>query len=503
MKKHKVKRKYWKDEEVEILKEKYHNTSNEELGIMMGATAEQIRCKGNSLGLKKDSSGKQWTRQECIDSIKKFHKNNGRSPSFREFCPEYNMPSLTSIKKALGTSRLEEVCSMVGIEMSIQENSTNGTTDWEWDIKETTKRVKRHCNHCGKEYSIVLAQYKKGSRFCSRECKANWQKTEENVGENNPLFTKVETTCDYCGKTFFKKKSKFEKEENHLCSNECKNKWFAEIYTQTKEWKDERRKIAVRSLKEGNVNSVDTTPNLLICGILDDMGIEYKKEEGFKYYAVDLFLTKYNIPIEIMGDYWHCNHLVYNEINYRNQVERIYKDKAKHNYISSEYGFEILYLWESDIYNNINVCKDLISKYIESKSLKNYHSFNYSEHAILNKKIDIPYMFRDSDEIRRRTRLDVIKERSKRDETKWIKYKCEYCGKDCEELISHYNKKRTHCCSRECSASINKKQVDVICACCGNEYSVKKSIYDKNKSKKFYCSKNCFYKSRRRIKYED
>jgi predicted RNA-binding Zn-ribbon protein involved in translation (DUF1610 family) len=47
----------------------------------------------------------------------------------------------------------------------------------------------------------------------------------------------------------------------------------------------------------------------------------------------------------------------------------------------------------------------------------------------------------------------------KKQQEKWITFKCENCGKEREELISHYKKHKHHYCCRECSAKgrIHKK----------------------------------------------
>lgn len=97
-----------------------------------------------------------------------------------------------------------------------------------------------------------------------------------------------------------------------------------------------------------------------------------------------------------MGDFWHCHPLKYTKDNMRDiQRKRIPKDKAKHTYLKNNYNIEILYLWEDDIYNNLDVCIALIDKYINNNGiLENYHSFNYrlkNNDLILNDNIIIPY----------------------------------------------------------------------------------------------------------------
>ena len=74
--------------------------------------------------------------------------------------------------------------------------------------------------------------------------------------------------------------------------------------------------------------------------------------------------------------------------------KRIVKDKAKKSYIKNQYDVNILYIWESDLYTNVDLCSALVKMYIERNGvLNNYHSFNYhiEENQIkLNDTILVP-----------------------------------------------------------------------------------------------------------------
>lgn len=138
-------------------------------------------------------------------------------------------------------------------------------------------------------------------------------------------------------------------------------------------------------------SSVQTTIN----NLLDDMKITFEEEYDIKYYLVDCYLTDYHLMIEVQGDFWHCSPLLNkNSVGIKNNVV---KDKRKHTYIKNKYGIEVLYLWESDVRNNIDLCQKLIETYISSNGkLDNYHSFNYQMdedgHLILiNNIYKMPY----------------------------------------------------------------------------------------------------------------
>lgn len=248
----------------------------------------------------------------------------------------------------------------------------------------------RICEICKNTFHV---RKKLKQKFCSVECQNKWQ--TEQVGTKNPRYTRKTIKCEYCNKLYDIKNYKQINGQHNFCSNECRQSWYSNVFSQCDNWKEESRKRAVKIL-ENKKKDTNTKPQLIINSILDDMGVSYINEKGFVYYAVDNYLNDYNLIIEVMGDFWHCSPLKYNRDNIRDiQIKRIPKDKAKHTYIKNQYNIEILYLWENDIYNNIDVCKLLIEEYIHNNGiLDNYHSFNYhidNNKLKLNDNLIIPY----------------------------------------------------------------------------------------------------------------
>jgi hypothetical protein len=133
---------------------------------------------------------------------------------------------------------------------------------------------------------------------------------------------------------------------------------------------------AVIRLKKLNFSRKPTKPQLIINNLLDDMGINNEKEYDCKYYLVDNYLIDYDLMIEVMGNFFHCSPVM--NLENSRKVKIIGKDKAKHTYIKRYKNIEILYLWEKDINENIDLCKTLIEEYIKNNGvLENYHSYNY------------------------------------------------------------------------------------------------------------------------------
>ena len=100
----------------------------------------------------------------------------------------------------------------------------------------------------------------------------------------------------------------------------------------------------------------------LVKQILDKYHINYKFRyylyyEGKHYYILD-FLLANNVIIEVQGDYWHCNPIVYpnpDEI----QLRKIAQDKQKFNTLT-ELGYRVIYIWEYDLNYNLQQCEDYI-----------------------------------------------------------------------------------------------------------------------------------------------
>ena len=256
----------------------------------------------------------------------------------------------------------------------------------------------RKCEICGKEFECSKLS---SQRFCSNKCNSEWQKTIPK--EKNSNFKSIKIPCTYCGKEHFVKPYKLNIQEHFFCSKKCRQDWYSNIYSKNKEWREKKRLDAVKILETGIVSKTNSKPQQIIDNILTENNIIYEREKGFDYYCVDNFLAELNLIIEVQGDYWHSNPIKFsNKIN-KMQYERIPKDKRKHTYIKNNYDIEILYLWESDIYENIEKCEKLILEYIKRNGkLQNYHSFNYyldtNGELGLCENIIIPYQDMNCDE---------------------------------------------------------------------------------------------------------
>jgi len=245
------------------------------------------------------------------------------------------------------------------------------------------------CEFCGQPFQVRASIQQ---RFCSVKCQNEWQKT--NIGEKNPRYARKKHNCDYCGKEHIVKEYKLN-QKNLFCSTECRRAWFANVWSQSPEWKEESKKRAVDILARGAISQTQSLPQRMVDSALDEMGVHYVREFPCSTFCIDNFLDDYNLYIEVMGDFWHANPTKYNSLQHDKQIVAVKRDIRKSEYILNTHNRRILYLWESDITRNMELCKLLVSEYIKNDGLlANYNSFNYSiedNRLVLHKETILPY----------------------------------------------------------------------------------------------------------------
>lgn len=107
--------------------------------------------------------------------------------------------------------------------------------------QENIKLKDRECLICGKHFKPYYSK----QVFCSVKCRVA---STEN---------KIECVCDYCGKSFNRKKSEVDNHTHHYCSDECKRRamWWSEKDTEI--LKDNYGKISYKNMI--NIFSVPKT----------------------------------------------------------------------------------------------------------------------------------------------------------------------------------------------------------------------------------------------------
>ncbi len=324
----------WSKEQLSLLIDNYSFMDIEQLVKLIGKNAGLISVKASDLKLKKDL---WWTEKEEKILINKYPFMKTED-LVDEFFPERGLNSVINKVQTLNLKKDKDYLYNVQVKTGIINLQNipdqKGENNPRW-----VERIIVKCDQCGEEFEVTPSSIKNQHHvFCSRECFGKWR-SENLTGENSPVFGRGD-----------------------------------ELWT--KEMRRNQAKKAVNRLKLNNFSNKVTKPQQIINDLLLEMSIKYECEYDCKYYLVDNYLTEYNLMIEVQGNFFHCNPTM--NIKNSRKLKIIKKDKSKHTYIKKYKNIEVLYLWEKDIYEKIDLCKILIGEYINNNGvLNNYHSFNY------------------------------------------------------------------------------------------------------------------------------
>lgn len=115
-----------------------------------------------------------------------------------------------------------------------------------------------------------------------------------------------------------------------------------------------------------NKKSKNTKPELIVQGILQELGISYitQFELMGKYY--DIFIEDKNLIIEVDGDYWHGKDISFTDMSL--MQKRSFENDRYKDGIASINGYALIRIWESEISKDKII--ELI-KNIEDENLQN------------------------------------------------------------------------------------------------------------------------------------
>lgn len=105
-----------------------------------------------------------------------------------------------------------------------------------------------------------------------------------------------------------------------------------------------------------------TEPERVFANMLSELGIEFETQKIIDNKIFDFYIPSKNIIVEVHGDYWHSNPLIYeekdlNKIQIRNQKNDVFKD-----ILARGRGFNIEVVWEYDLKNNYTEQKERFKK---------------------------------------------------------------------------------------------------------------------------------------------
>lgn len=413
----------WTEEEISYLNEYYPtDISLDEIHekYIPNRTIQEITGKANSIGLLRKDKPREWTDEE-IERLKKYYNTYSVDVLIEKFFPDRKIGQIAKKKEELG--------------LVVTNRFKNGELYWTEDKLELlfneypymnteefyNKYFKDDMSLSGLYGKINSLGIKKDEEFVTgwtseqdQFLKDNYRNMDYSITDLAKILDKDESSVQYRAVNVFgiyRKDELFSEEEREMIrelypdnrTSDFISKFPGRTVDQLERY---ARRMGVKKTKdyirwvtlEGTKNSIDTSkPQQMINDLLDEMDIKYIGEYDCKYYLIDQYLTDYNLMIEVQGDFWHCSPLLSNKSNTSGIKNNKLKDKCKHSYIKNNYNIEVLYLWETDVNENIELCKKLIELYIRNNGkLKNYHSFNYvlndnNEIEIIKEKYVVGY----------------------------------------------------------------------------------------------------------------
>lgn len=232
------------------------------------------------------------------------------------------------------SKRVKAVCIVCGKEFTYQRHRPTDVCGWMCRVKK--KQVIKVCIVCGESFTVPKSNADRYN-VCSKACKTK-----------NTIYK----SCERCGKVF----TGSSRGDSHYCSEECRRPpVIKECPTCGKEFRSVPALDQIYcSTSCYRKSTGETSPerNVRIC--LESLSIEYIQEHTFSgwNYPVDFFLPKYNIVIEVDGEYWHSKQSIKD------------RDKRKTDWLISK-GYKVFRISDSPYYGKvtnemINSIKSLI-----------------------------------------------------------------------------------------------------------------------------------------------
>jgi len=134
-----------------------------------------------------------------------------------------------------------------------------------------------------------------------------------------------------------------------------------ETKPEVREQRRQRRLDAIHSKQTG----LPTDIEIILSDILKRLRVKsISQHKMYNKFIVDEFLPKYNLVIEAHGGYWHGDPRKYKSLS-KMQIDNTERHLRKAKYLTSK-GHRVLFLWEKELKNRPEWCKDEILYAIEN-----------------------------------------------------------------------------------------------------------------------------------------
>jgi 5-methylcytosine-specific restriction endonuclease McrA len=97
------------------------------------------------------------------------------------------------------------------------------------------KSIEVECANCDEVFLRAPSSIREGRQYCSRDC-VKVGHSKYLTGEDNPLWSRIEVKCNYCGQTLYRQPNHVKKVKNSYCDAQCRGQYVAENCTGEDNW---------------------------------------------------------------------------------------------------------------------------------------------------------------------------------------------------------------------------------------------------------------------------
>jgi hypothetical protein len=142
--------------------------------------------------------------------------------------------------------------------------------DCEKEYKHKDSHEERECPICNKKFECKKSDKQ---TYCSLDCQIEWQRRFPRTGKDHPCYKQDANhtvICEWCGK-IFEAGAYQVSHGRRFCSNECRQSWHREIWSQDEDWKQNRREWAISQMENGDAVETNSGPQIIVNNILKEL----------------------------------------------------------------------------------------------------------------------------------------------------------------------------------------------------------------------------------------
>ncbi len=322
----------------------------------------------------------------CKKEFNSKRSLRGHKAKCKLYQSEFNMIlDLYVNNEFIQTHYIDNDESSLGLIRILKETTTIDFNIFNIEAVHIIKQIKKHGFH---NKSIKESGNSKGRRKkLEKTCLERFGDINA-LGKNSPLYEKRNKTVKerYNVENVFQIESikekifsdeyyfeKYNMSRSELFSKNAKKVWENISEEEKQEWlqKSIKSEIAYRN-KFQKLGQHTSKTELLIEKTLCHLNIKHEKQFLIKNsktnrpFFGDFYLNDYNIILEIYGDYWHCNPLLYDSDFYNKTLhmyasEKWLKDENRQKLIEKQ-DFRYIIIWEDEIKNCENIKSLILEK---------------------------------------------------------------------------------------------------------------------------------------------